>query len=711
MATLVLTTVGTLVGGPIGGAIGAVLGQAADQAILAPKGRQGPRLGDLSVQTSSYGSVLPKLFGTTRVAGTVIWATDLIERSSTSGKGQGRQTTYSYSVSFAVALSARRIRAVRRIWADGNLLRGAAGDLKVPGTLRVHDGDEDQAVDPLIAAAEGVGQAPAFRGIAYAVFEDLALADYGNRIPSLTFEVEADEAAVSIGAIAAQLADVRGVETPVLRGFAASGDSVRGAIEDVALVHGLVMAQDADGLVLSSPVGPAMALAEADVLPGRERRFGPVAARTGEVAVTYHDVARDFQVGLQRARIGAPVPESRVERIALPAVLAAGEAKALAEGRLAALGSGRAEMDVRLTWRGAAALAPGRLVRLGGDGAVWRVRRWTLEPMAVRVGLVRHAGPAIAATADPGRATRQPDAVHGPTLLRLIELPGTGVAPVIAVMAAGAQPGWRRAMCSLSHDDGASWTEIGPTAAPAVIGICLTALPPGQSALLDEVAAIDVAVRHDAMVLLSCDDDALAAGANMARVGGEWIQFARAEAIGPALYRLSRLLRGRRGSEWAMTDHATGEPFVLADERAMRLPVPPDGAGIGARVRVTATGVGDAEPAEAVVTVVGEAVRPPAPVHGTWTPGEDGAIVLGWTRRSRQGWAWADGVDAPLGEEGEHYRLTIHAAGGPRIVEVGAPAWTYGAAERADDGPGPVAVDIVQLGTYAASRPCRIVVG
>ena len=54
MATLVLTAVGTAIGGPIGGAIGAMLGQQVDRAVfLSPKGRQGPRLSDLRVQTSS----------------------------------------------------------------------------------------------------------------------------------------------------------------------------------------------------------------------------------------------------------------------------------------------------------------------------------------------------------------------------------------------------------------------------------------------------------------------------------------------------------------------------------------------------------------------------------------------------------------------------------------------------------------------------------
>jgi hypothetical protein len=89
MATLVLTVVGSAVGGPVGGAIGAMVGQQIDNIIFAPKARQGPRLQELAVQTSSYGTQVPAIFGAMRVAGTVIWATDLVERRAKSQHGSG----------------------------------------------------------------------------------------------------------------------------------------------------------------------------------------------------------------------------------------------------------------------------------------------------------------------------------------------------------------------------------------------------------------------------------------------------------------------------------------------------------------------------------------------------------------------------------------------------------------------------------------------
>lgn len=72
---------------------------------------------------------------------------------------------------------------IGRVWADGNLI-----DLS-QYTTRFYPGDETQTFDPLIEEIEGVGNTPAYRGLAYIVFEDMPLAAFGNRIPQLQFEI------------------------------------------------------------------------------------------------------------------------------------------------------------------------------------------------------------------------------------------------------------------------------------------------------------------------------------------------------------------------------------------------------------------------------------------------------------------------------------------------------------------------------------------
>lgn len=208
MASIVLSTVGSVVGGAVGGPVGAALGASlgryaggmADNALFgsgALPSIEGPRLSDLAVQTSTYGRMIPLVYGTVRLAGNVIWSRPIKETVTTTtstagggGKGGGggrvtqTATTYSYSVSLAVAICEGPIDAVLRVWADAKQL-----DLSL-GTYRIHKGGEEQLPDAFIESFEGIGTTPAYRGLAYIVVEDFPLAEYGNRIPNFTFEVK-----------------------------------------------------------------------------------------------------------------------------------------------------------------------------------------------------------------------------------------------------------------------------------------------------------------------------------------------------------------------------------------------------------------------------------------------------------------------------------------------------------------------------------------
>lgn len=170
----------------------------------------GPRLGDLRVQGATYGAPLPKVWGTVRIAGNIIWCGGIKETKNTKteksgGKGGPKYktttTTYTYSADFAVAFGEGPIEGVRRIWADGKLIydrtSGASVDGLVSGAVsvggfRLYDGTFTQEPDPLMESYLGVGNVPGYRGIAYLVMDDLQLGNFGNRIPNLEFEVVAN---------------------------------------------------------------------------------------------------------------------------------------------------------------------------------------------------------------------------------------------------------------------------------------------------------------------------------------------------------------------------------------------------------------------------------------------------------------------------------------------------------------------------------------
>jgi hypothetical protein len=215
MATLALAAVGaaagsailptgvsmlglTLSGAAIGSQVGAFAGSYIDNALFGASGQrrsvEGPRLSNLHITASTEGAPVPRLYGRARLGGQVIWADEIRERvvttrSGGSAKGAGASepvtetTEYRYTASFAVALCEGPISGIGRVWADG-----AEIDL-ARVTHRLYLGTETQLPDSTIVAIEGAGAAPAYRGVAYIVFESMKLADYGNRIPQLSFEV------------------------------------------------------------------------------------------------------------------------------------------------------------------------------------------------------------------------------------------------------------------------------------------------------------------------------------------------------------------------------------------------------------------------------------------------------------------------------------------------------------------------------------------
>ena len=202
MTTLVLQAAGSALGAMVGGPIGAIVGQTAgalagayvDNRLFGQSGArllEGPRLSDMNGVQASEGAPIPRVYGRARIGGQIIWATRFEEVATTTrqgssggkgGKPKSTTTSYAYFVNVAVGLCEGPIAGVRRVWADGKEL-----DLTTV-TTRVHRGEETQQPDALILAREG-GVAPAYRGLAYVVFERLPLENYGARVPQFSFEV------------------------------------------------------------------------------------------------------------------------------------------------------------------------------------------------------------------------------------------------------------------------------------------------------------------------------------------------------------------------------------------------------------------------------------------------------------------------------------------------------------------------------------------
>jgi len=191
---------GFFLGGPTGALYGAQLGMMVGGYLDPPKGPtvNGPRLNDLTVQTSTYGAVIPRVYGTVTVNGNVLWLEnntikETITKKKSGGKGGGSKTTtrnYTYSATFAVGLCKGPIVGIRRLWVGADLIYDAGST--DPDTIvasnqsadgwTLYTGTDIQSADARMQATLGAGNTPAWRGLAYLVFEDLPLEKYGNSL-------------------------------------------------------------------------------------------------------------------------------------------------------------------------------------------------------------------------------------------------------------------------------------------------------------------------------------------------------------------------------------------------------------------------------------------------------------------------------------------------------------------------------------------------
>lgn len=156
---------------------------------------EGPRMKDMRVSASTYGSIIPEVFGTCRVGANMIWNNPIREqkKKKKQGKGGGYYNEYSYFCDFAMGLCVGPVMAVRRLWADGKLIYDTTGTSEAFQSgkyrFRVYLGGEDQLPDSLMEASKGVGNVPAYRGLCYVIFENAPLKDFGNRLPQMAAEV------------------------------------------------------------------------------------------------------------------------------------------------------------------------------------------------------------------------------------------------------------------------------------------------------------------------------------------------------------------------------------------------------------------------------------------------------------------------------------------------------------------------------------------
>lgn len=720
-----------------------------------------PKLSDLRIQTSAYGAPIPRVYGTTvRVAGNIIDKSDLIPIKHNTLGGIG-PSHYTYYAHVAVLLSEGGLiqpGGLKRIWANGRVIFDRDRDGATPGTanfrgvqdafgwtrlnntmahigtLTLYPGTATQGVDPTLQALHPGEDYPAYRHSCYAMLERFDLADWGNRVPNLEFEIE--PVITRLGDIVDDMASFAGVNvytnrlTDTVRGFIVASDgSVWSALEPLAATFAfdlietqarfeavrrgrymrtIIAAGDMGAIDVKDQAKPTKEVDTAD--PNK---------LPDEVTVTYLDVQRDYQPNTQRAARGEGYSTNKINaEVAI--VLTPDEAADVANRTLQeALARGKTlsfTLAEKYRWLRASdvvgvpiggVIEPVRLLSMTrSPNGVIECEAVYEDPYIYRGGLTGSAGNNFPT----GEILLPGDTIMQPMDAAILRDTDDDTGFYMAF--AGSEAGWHGATFSRAAGIGSPLTfeligDVGPI--PAIIGDCQTVLPNGPTDVWDELSTLTVDFPG-ITPQSATEDDVLIRGKNLAWVGnpdghdGEYIHFREAVAGSPeGTYVLSGLLRGRYGTEYAVAAHGSGERVVVVSEsdRIERFNFGPADWNLARTYRGVSLPLEDGQTIE--FTNTGEGKRPLSGVHLNGSRDTSNNLTVTWDRRTR--FQTGDVAAAvPLGEELETYEVDI-MGGSPltalRTIAATTAQISYAATEQTADGLTPG--DLVQVEVYQVS--------
>lgn len=768
--TIIGTAVGYYFGGPAGASFGALIGGTVG-GIVDPVKIDGPRLKDLKVTSSAYGAPIPWIFGAdNRIAGNVIWSSGLKERKKTSGgKGGGTETTeYSYSTDVAVALGAGPCLGLRRIWANGKLLWDVSDQASTPAmiaydglpwvatrgaglpkialdSLAFYPGNETQTADPTIEAAVGAGLAPAYRGTCYVVLKKLQLADYGNSLPNLEFEIDG-RAPRTVAAIARDIFDNAGLssiehdEHPKLSEQAVAGYIISNTSQALSAIFPLAETHffditEAAGVVLLVPRdrGPIATIDIGDVgarSRSDEGSDGPESVsinRAGSnslprsATLTYRSKSRDYQEQSQTAVRAIGDSENKIES-AVAITLSDDRARQIADTMLFEPWVARQSLEIAVS-AAFGFLKPGDTVSFPVAGIYTPFRvlkcprgddgRLNLSLVSADPTVYESAAPAEVGAIPPNVPVVVLDSIPYPFNSPILY---AGEADTAFSYAVGyPDPSFRSALFLRSVDGGANYSQVGdPIRVPNITGTVAAALPSGPTDVFDYGNTITVTLHSVGDVLESRTEADILNGFNGCWLGaadgshGEALQFATATLVtaSPRVYTLSGLLRGRRATEHEVGLHAASDIFVLLESEFFHTADYSLSDLDRSRLYKAVTALQDEIEATAVTfTNTGERAKCRSPVLAAGARDGSNNLTITWVRRVR---GFAPGLGygfVPLDEPVEAYEVDIYS--GAAVVRTIAASMTtaiYTAAQQTADGLTPGAAVSVKIYQLSATR-------
>jgi hypothetical protein len=263
----------------------------------------------------------------------------------------------------------------------------------------------------------------------------------------------------------------------------------------------------------------------------------------------------------------------------------------------------------------------------------------------------------------------------------------------VAVISSGS---FRSATIYRSEDGGSTYAPWAGLTNGMIRGIALDALPdrphPGA---WDRVTSFNIAVPVGSAPDSVSEEALLGSettnGFAVRNPSGEW-EYIRAASVVDNLdgtWTLSTLLRGLKGTEFAMAGHAAGATVYHLDDQAMTRPADGDRTLSRIYVAVPTSTVFDSTGA-VTFTNYGKGLRPWSPLLESATlDAGTGDWTLTWHRRDRLGQAWPESgpEDPPMSEATESYAINIYDGMGVLVNSYtsSSQTFTYTAADQTTD--------------------------
>lgn len=646
------------------------------------------------------------------------------------------QYYYTYSDTFDQMVADRfgdvPIEGVSKIWAAGKVIFNAAGanviseSLDGDGrlifrkygknrffkSLTVYGGHTDQPIDPIMSSL--LGEVSGLPFTAHFVIEDLQLADFGNGVPQIEALVKV-ATGQTFAAVAEAICGFSGIDPlrdlsttalaeNILRGYGLLNETTCwDALKPLLPVFGADAAEVAGQIRFYKRSQTMRATIPLKDMGAHIYGDGPpdkftLARNTDlslpqETSITFIDLARDYQANSASSRRSEGNASSNIS-VTLPLVLTAGEGASAAAlmhwdawlGRSQitfALTDAWISLDVGLAYAIPVAdqFVPYRITRAArGANGIHEIEALSDESVTYTASI----------TGSSGTLPDEDPTEFADTRLVLIDgaiLDDGHDDYGFYVAMGGSESYWERGAVQISAA-GTTYATLIDSPLNAVMGDVTGTLAAGTTDGLDDTldttTVLTVVLLHDDMELASVTDAQLDGFANFAFVGkdgvGEFLQFKTATFISGSTWQLTNLRRGRKGSDWAIATHASGEEFALLDSGLFRIVyTAPDDWGDDVFLRGVTLHQDEADADVIEFTNTGEGKRPYSPVNvqGDWDGSDN--VDITWDARSRLN-AGGLGID-----DQNNFEVEITSGTGRTLTATGVSTVTYTAAQQTTD--------------------------